>query len=109
MTPEAIERMPMRDWLNAGHRMLTMNVDDPLTLTVFDRLFGADSEAEMESAFSELTALGDSLMADFRKAEREARRKRSISASVGDGELEAAAAEWGMVMPSKPDDAGGDE
>lgn len=91
--------LTLRDWLDAGAAMLVEGMSDPLLLSAYDRLFGAEDEQTVDDTFRELAAIGDHHHAEFRKAEDKARAKLGIVRSMPQSALDAAAAEWGYVPP----------
>jgi hypothetical protein len=104
--PALFDAMPLRDWLDAGHAMLTERITDPLVLDCFGRLFTAETEDAMSTAFTELEHLGQAFDAKGKKALAERRKELGVLQMVGVDELAAAAAEWGMPMPEAAEPEG---
>jgi hypothetical protein len=100
----------LADWLDAGEHMLLGSSQDVILIEVVSRLASSETKAALDASFEELGRLFEVREREFKKAADAARREADVPRRAGEGELEQAAAEWGMEMPPpKPKPQGGDE
>jgi hypothetical protein len=90
----------LADWLDAGEHMLLSGSEDIILIEVVSRITHSESKEELDAGFEELKRLFEVRERQFRKAADKARREADVPRRAGEGELELAAAEWGMEMPT---------
>lgn len=93
--------MSLADWLDAGEHMLIGSSQDIILIEVVSRISHAESKEESDASFEELGRLFEVREREFRKAADKERRESDVPRRAGEGELELAAAEWGMQMPER--------